>query len=456
MSVADHRLAVRPILAAIWLGLCAATPLEAQAALPLPSPEASEQPAEPATAIALSSPDDEIAARLREVYRAIDGLENVRARVNGGVVTLSGRTLDDAARDEAEAVAARVTGVVSVDNGIEVEHRLGRRIAPVIAQSEALGQRILAYLPLFAFALLVLAAFWMAGVLLTRWTNLFRRFVRNPFIEALLEQVVRLAFIIAGFVVAMSILGATALIGSVLGAAGVLGLAIGFAMRDTLENYIASILLSVRRPFAPNDSVIIDGIEGRITTLNSRATIITTWDGSEVRIPNAVVYKNKIVNLTRTPERRFEFDLRVPLDTQISCALAIALAAAKGVDGVIDKPAPAVLISGIDEYAIVLTVQGWVDQQHSDFNKVRSEAIRAVKEAFDAEDIALAEPVQNYRALPAAPPDEPAEPPKTRQPSAAELREIQDTSRDTTIDRKVHEQRAAADNDLLSEAAPRE
>ena len=444
-------MSVRLIVLATALALGAAAPLEA--ALPLPAPEASEQPTEPATPIALSSPDSEIAARLREVYRAIDGLEGVQVQVSGGVVALSGTTLDDAARDEAQTVAARVTGVVSVENGIEVEHRLGRRIAPVIAQSEALGQRILAYLPLFAFALVVLAAFWMAGVLLTRWTNLFRRLVRNPFIEALLEQVVRLVFIIAGLVVAMSILGATALIGSVLGAAGVLGLAIGFAMRDTIENYIASILLSVRRPFAPQDTVIIEGVEGRITTLNSRATIITTSDGNEVRIPNAVVYKTKIVNLTHTPERRFEFELRVRLDTDISCALAIALSAAKEVEGVLAEPAPGVLLSRIDESAIVLTVLGWVDQCASDFNKVRSETIRAVKEAFDAEAIDLAEAVQVYRELPAP---RPAEPAKTREPSAEELREIKDTSRDTTIEKKVEQRRATADNDLLTEAAPSE
>jgi small-conductance mechanosensitive channel len=434
----------------IGLALAVAAPLHA--ALPLPAPEAA-QPAEPDATIELSSPDAPIAARLREVYRAIDGLEGVRVQVHGGVVALSGTTLDDAARDEAQAVAARVTGVVSVENGIEVEHRLGRRIAPIVTQTEALAQRILAYLPLFAFALLVLAAFWTAGVMLTRWTNLFRRVVHNPFIEALLEQVVRLVFIVSGLVVAMSVLGATALIGSVLGAAGVLGLAIGFAMRDTIKNYIASILLSVRRPFAPNDTVIIEGVEGRITTLNSRATIITTWDGNEVRIPNAIVYKTMIVNLTHTAERRFEFELRVRLESDIACALAIALGAAKGVGDVLADPAPTAIVTRIDEYAIVLAVYAWVDQRHSDFGKVKSETIRAVKEAFDAEGIGLAEPVQNYRELPAPPP---AEAPRTRAPSSEELREIKDTSADTTIEKKVEERRAEADNDLLTEAAPRE
>ncbi len=442
---------VRALLGAALLALGWSS--ASQAAVPLPAAEATEAPAGSAAPIALDSADADIRARLTGVYRAIDGLEAVRVAVDGGVVTLEGTTLDNAARDEAEALAGRVTGVVAVENRIEVEHRLDRRLAPVVQQSEALVGQVLAYLPLVAFALLVFTAFWVAGVLFTRWTNLFRRLVHNPFIEALLEQVVRALFILAGLVVAMSILGTTALIGSVLGAAGVLGLAIGFAMRDTIENYIASILLSVRQPFAPNDAVIIEGVEGRITTLNSRATILTTWDGNEVRIPNAIVYKTKIVNLTRTPERRFDFELRVRLDTDIACALAIALGAAKSVEGVLAEPPPAAVVSRIDEYAIVLTVLGWVDQRHSDFNKVKSESIRAVKEAFDADRIDLAEPVQNYRELPVA--SQPA-PSPARQPSAEELREIKDTSRDTTIARKVEQRRAQSDNDLLAESAPRE
>ena len=130
----------------------------------------------------------------------------------------------------------------------------------------------MAFLPLLLLSLLLLLGFWLAGRLLTHSTRLFKRLAPNPLVQTLVGQVIQLAFILAGLVVAMRIMGATALLGSVLGAAGVLGLAVGFAVRDTIENYIASILLSIRRPFSPNDLVIIEGLEGRVTRLNSRAT----------------------------------------------------------------------------------------------------------------------------------------------------------------------------------------
>ena len=447
---------MRGVLTFLLFLAVAAVPAGAQEALPLPSAPADEAAsAEPALPIPLRSPDADIRARLLELYRGIDGLGEIRVVVDGGVVTLAGTVLDAEARAQAEDIAGRLDGVVSVESNLQTEHRVERRLGPLVAQAEAIGVRFLELLPLLAVALIVFAAFWLAGVLFTRWTNLFRRLVANPFIEALLEQLVRLLFILAGLVVAMNILGATALIGSVLGAAGVLGLAVGFAMRDTIENYIASILLSLRQPFAPNDAVMIEGVEGRITTLNSRATIITTWDGNEVRIPNAIVYKAMIKNYTHTPERRFDFEIRIALASEISCALAIALHAVRGVDGVLEEPQPACQVNRIDEYAIVLTVLGWVDQRSSDFNKVRSEAIRAVKEAFDAEHVRLAEPVQNYRELP-APREEQDDAPKSRRPTEAEMEAIKDTSVDTTIRQKVEERRQSTANDLLSPAAPRE
>lgn len=423
-----------------------------------PAGKASPATAEPATPIPLRSPDRVIRNRLLELFGEIEGLRQVAVQVRGGVVTLSGTVLDIEAREEAENVASRVAGVASVENELRTERRLERRLEPLIAQGRALTASVLALLPLLAIALLVFAAFWFAGAMFTRRTNLFRRLAPNPFIEALFEQIVRLLFIIAGLVVAMNILGATALIGTVLGAAGVIGLAVGFAVRDTIENYIASILLSIRQPFRPNDAVNIEGVDGRVTTLNSRATIITTWDGNEVRIPNAVVYKAKIVNYTHTPERRFDFELRIDPETDLSCALATALRGAKGAEGVMAEPAPAALLDRVEDYAFVLKVLAWVDQSKSDFNKVRSEAIRAVKDAFQAEGIELIRPVQKVLQLAEDEPRAAEAEPRTapRQPSHQEMREIKDTSADTTIDEKVQARRESADNDLLTAAAPRE
>lgn len=438
------------LAAAVWLS----APLQAQPnVLDTGSPPATEETSASSSPIALRSPDARIRARLVQLFREIDGLEGVTVQVRAGVVTLSGTTLDMQTSDEAESVASRVEGVVSVQNDLQVERRLEQRLQPLVGETEELVRTVLAFLPVLAIALIVFAAFWVAGAIFTRRTNIFRRLAPNPFIEAFFEQIVRLVFIIIGLVVAMSILGATALIGTVLGAAGVISLAVGFALRDTIENYIASILLSLRQPFAPNDAVLIDGIDGRITTLNSRATIITTWDGNEVRIPNAIVYKAKIMNYTRTPERRFEFEIRVRLATELGCALAIAIRAARQMEGVLEEPQPVALIDRIEDYTAVLKVLAWVDQTRSDFHKTRSETIRAVKDALEAEHIDITAPVQLVRHVPDGAQDGSGAP---SQPTSEEMRAVKDTSPDTTIEQKVEERRAEASEDMLKPSARRE
>jgi small conductance mechanosensitive channel len=153
------------------------------------------------------------------------------------------------------------------------------------------------------------AAFWWCAGHLSASQQLARRFERNPLLRDLVRQLVRMAIIGVGLVLALEIIDASALLGTVLGAAGVVGLAVGFALRDTVENYIASLLLSLRQPFAHDDLVVIDGNEGRVVRLTPRATILLTLDGNHTRIPNAMVYKAVIVNYTRNPKRRFSFDV---------------------------------------------------------------------------------------------------------------------------------------------------
>jgi len=75
---------------------------------------------------------------------------------------------------------------------------------------------------------------------------------------------------VLGLVLALNLLGATALVGAVLGSAGVIGLVAGFAFKDIAENYMAGILLSLRRPFAPDDHLVVDRFEGKVIALTSR------------------------------------------------------------------------------------------------------------------------------------------------------------------------------------------
>ena len=93
--------------------------------------------------------------------------------------------------------------------------------------------------------------------------------------------------------------------------------ALGFAFRDIAENYIAGVLLSLRRPFAPGEHVVIDNREGKVVALTSRATILMTLDGNELRLPNAMVFKAVVLNYSKNPQRRFDFTITIDADRRL-------------------------------------------------------------------------------------------------------------------------------------------
>ncbi|NJN84283.1 MAG: mechanosensitive ion channel, partial [Caldilineaceae bacterium] len=224
-------------------------------------------------------------------------------------------------------------------------------------------QAFLRLLPVLAVGLLVMAASFLAARLMARPARLWRRISANPFVARMVSQLVQLGVVLTGAFLTLLLLDATPILRTLLGAAGIIGLALGFALRDTVENYIASVLLSLRRPFGPEDYVRIEGHEGIVLRLTTRATILLTLDGNEVRIPNAMVFKGVITNFTKEPRRRFTFQLGIAPGEDLAAAQRAAIESLQGVSGVMADPAPAAYYERIGDSAVELTVLGWMDQR---------------------------------------------------------------------------------------------
>ena len=419
------------------------------------------EPVETPAAIAVDtdpSSDAAIARRIEALYGEIAGLDGVRVAVESGVVTLSGTVVDLEAQEQAEALASRVAAVAAVENEIALDTNVQRRLAPVLARTEARLWNLVGLVPLLLVAVLVFAAVLFAGLFVAsrRWP--WDRLAPNGFIAQLMRQAVRLAFAALGLVLALDVLGATALLGTVLGAAGLVGLAVGFAVRDTVENYIASILLSLRQPFRPNDLVLIEGIEGHVTAMTSRATVLTTLESNHVRIPNATVFKAVITNYSREPSRRFDFRVGVETD-DLRHAVDLGLDTIRALDFVLDDPAPLGFIEEVGDSAIVLFFAGWIDQRNTSWPKAKSEAIRVVMLAFAEADIGVPEPIYRLRFDQGGAEVRVSEGGGGQAPSRA--REVPFEPADVSLDMesdiraKVDRERAAVP-DLLSPDAPQE
>jgi small conductance mechanosensitive channel len=242
--------------------------------------------------------------------------------------------------------------------------------------------RLLERVPQLILALLVLLfASWISRFIANR-LHLIKVRSQNPYMSGLVRTIVRTAIMLIAVLIALDLIGLTSVVGAVLGSAGVVGLVLGFAFREIAENYIAGILLSVRRPFEPGDHVVIENREGKVISLNSRATVLMTLDGSHLQLPNSLVFKSIVLNYSKNPKRRFDFAMLIDGSQSIRESQTLAMAAIAQIDGVLDDPAPAWTVVEFGAAGIQLRFYGWIDQDNSDLGKVRSEAIRRVKAAF--------------------------------------------------------------------------
>lgn len=443
-------IAVMRAMLALCLLLCSPAVL-AQDAAP------AADPAPPAAAIATrtaATENADISGRIRSIFSEIKALRAVQVRVSAGVVTLSGTVPAPADIQRAEAIAGRVAGVVTVQNDLTRDLDVNTNLSPALGQFGGDLRELVRALPLLGVALAIGLIIGFLGYMLASIDRLWRWIAPNPFLAELAATFVRFVFVILGLIAALEVLGATALLGGVLGGAGVIGIALGFAVRDTVDNYVSSLMLSLRQPFRANDHVVIEGNEGRVVRLTSRATVLMTLDGNHLRIPNSIVFKSVILNYTRNSERRFTFDLGVDADDDPIEGMAVGLAAVNALGFVLDRPKATAIIQDVGDSNIVLRFFGWLDQKDTDFLKGRSLAINTAAQALTNAGFALPEPIYRLRfdegaplplkSMDAAP-----------QPSAKPLKPVpapaldQDTSPDLHIEKLVADERAATDKDDL-------
>ncbi len=427
-----------------------------------PSSQSADQPEEPAEKIsATAGPEDDraIEKRLQNIFANIEGLERIRIQVQAGVVELTGQALSAGAREQAVTLAEQVAGVVEVNEEIAEVRNLQERLTPTWKKLRGYGYDFLGYLPLLGVATLVFAVFWLLSRWVMTWNFVFTKLAGNTFLRELLRQLARVAIVLVGVALTLEILGITAPVSTALGAAGLVGIAISFALRDTVENYITSVLLTVRQPFAPNDYILVDGYEGHVVRLTSRATILLTLEGNHVRIPNANVFKGVITNYTRNPKRRFDFIVGIDTEENVASTQKLILNTLQKVTGIVDEPPSICLIEQLGDFNVLLKVMSWVDQQHADYYKVRSEAIRLVKQALDKEGVTMPEPIYNLRLNKWGPNNDvsPTETSKSiTTPESGEPEVVLDVSRDTYLDRQVAVDASKGEPNLLKENALKE
>ena len=230
---------------------------------------------------------------------------------------------------------------------------------------------------------------WLVGRLAGALVRRRYLALQRPSFAHVMGRVVTLALALVGVLIAVTVIFPTVKPVDVLGSLGFFSIAVGFAFRDILENLLAGLLLLFRAPFRTRDEIEVVDARGHVIEINLRETVLRTYDGRQVLIPNSTVYKNAITVQTGYETVRDEATVRVAHGTDLEQARHVGLQALlgsarrtrrtctagprRGARWPHDRPAPALLDS----------------PQQAEVRRVRDSVLRAVVLAYGAARIEM-------------------------------------------------------------------
>lgn len=192
------------------------------------------------------------------------------------------------------------------------------------------------------------------------------------------------ATILFGGLIAATIVVPTLNPGDLVAGLGVSSVAIGFAFKDILQNWLAGLLILIRQPFEIGDQIDVNGYEGTVAHIETRATIVNTYDGQRAVIPNSDIYTNAVLVKTGNEKRRSQYDIGIGYADDIDQACEIIKNELVKIEGVESDPAPEVFAWDLAASWVTLRARWWTDSKRGNIVKQRSEVIRTVKHALDA------------------------------------------------------------------------
>jgi small conductance mechanosensitive channel len=234
-------------------------------------------------------------------------------------------------------------------------------------------------------ALIFVALAWILGVLL-------RQAVTRAGRHDLAHMLASFAFwsmLFVGFLAVLTVLLPSMQPGDIFTSLGVGSVALGFAFKDILQNFIAGFFILIRRPFQRGDQIKVGDIEGTVQAVETRATLVKTYSGRLVIIPNSDIYTRSVTVHTAYETRRMEILVPVGLEVDIGEAIEVFRKAVLGVEHVLADPEPDFLPWEFKDNNADIRVRWWTKSQRTYEVRTRAAIVAAIKHASEEAGIAL-------------------------------------------------------------------
>ncbi len=269
-------------------------------------------------------------------------------------------------------------------------------ISGVWDKIESMINDFIVLLPNMILALIVFAIFFFVGRSIKRAVRqLTRNHRQSRNLGLVLGRLAQGINVLVGLFIALSIVIPTFRAGDLVQLLGISGVAIGFAFRDILQNFLAGILILLTEPFQIDDQIVFKNFEGTVETIETRATTIRTYDGRRIVIPNAELFTNSVMVNTAFDKRRMEYDVGIGYGDDIDRAKQLMMEAMHSVDEVLNDPAPDVLLMELAGSSVNIRARWWIaPPRRLDDLSSRDKVLSAIKKKLTANGIDLPFPTQ--------------------------------------------------------------
>lgn len=260
----------------------------------------------------------------------------------------------------------------------------------LMLSSSALMTKAVEWLPIALTSLVtVVITIVLAAVASRTLTQLVGAALARTKLEALATQFIKTVVRIAVYVIAaVAILGTIGVdTTSLLAALGAAGLAIGLALRDSLSNLAAGLVLAFQGTFKKGDTIEVSGIIGTVTAVDLLTTELQTPDNRRVTIPNGKLMNSEIINFSAYDTRRIEFIVGISYEDDAAEAAAIIRHVIADAEFCLDQPEPIVGIDTLADFGQNLLVRVWVPSEFVLSGKLM--LLDRIKKAFDDKGVTI-------------------------------------------------------------------
>ncbi len=268
----------------------------------------------------------------------------------------------------------------------------------IIDKLEGWTRAAVAHLPNLALAILCVAVTIFVAKLINRYSKKYMvKWGTNTTIAGFLGRIFFVIILALGIMLALSILDLSRTVASMLAGVGIIGLALGFAFQDTAANFISGIFITFQHPFRVGDVIsTADGQQGKVIDISLRITKIKTWDGPIAHIPNRMLFEDHFINYTENGIRRVRVACGISYGDDLEKVERVVMEAVENLPSRIKDEEITFHWKEFGDSSINFTVNIWMaySREELKYIGVKNEAIKAIKKAFDENDIMIPFPIR--------------------------------------------------------------